>query len=122
MKIARRVLPIASAVGVLAIACSSGGSGKPPFTVAGTPVKTNAVDTPKTLKYEPALIEVSVGTTVTWTNHDIVPHTVKLLDGSNVNKPLDIGKSATITFTKAGTVYYLCSIHPQMHGEVIVTP
>jgi plastocyanin len=114
-------LPLLAAALLLG-GCSSGGTGGAPFAVPGTPVATNQVDLPKSLKYVPAVIEVPVGTTVTWTNHDTMPHTVRLLDGGDVNKPLAVGGSTTITFTRAATIYYDCSIHPQMHGKVVVSP
>jgi plastocyanin len=85
-------------------------------------VKTNTVDLPKSLKFVPPVIEIAAGTTVTWTNHDQFPHTVKLLNGSRIDKPLPIGASTTITFPKAGTILYTCTIHPQMHGKIVVTP
>ncbi len=112
------LLAIATLVCVGLAACSSGSA---KFDVPGTPVRTDNVDMPKSLKYAPAVIEVSAGTTVTWTNHDTFPHTVKLLDGSGTNKQVAIGASTSITFAHPGTVLYLCSIHPQMHGKVIVT-
>jgi plastocyanin len=117
----QRLLALAAVVG-LALAACSGGGGSPKFSVAGSPVKTNRVDLPKSLVYSPAVIEISAGSTVTWMNDDIFPHTVKLLDGSGTDKPLPIGGSTEITFPKAGTILYLCSLHPQMHGKVIVAP
>jgi plastocyanin len=117
----RRIVPLAACL-LVAAACSSGGKGGPPFQVRSSPVPTDRVDLPKTLRYAPDSIEVPVGTTVTWTNHDNLPHTVKLLDGSEIDKPLPIGGTTTIRFTKTGTIYYLCSIHPQMHAKVVVVP
>ena len=118
----RHPVPLLLSVAFFLAACSSGSKGGAPFNVPGSPVRTSQVDLPKSLKYAPAVIEVSAGTTVTWTNHDTFPHTVKLLDGSGVDKPLPIGGATSITFSKAGTVYYKCTIHPQMHGKVIVDP
>ena len=36
--------------------------------------------------------------------------------------PLGKAKPLKVTFTKAGTYSYICSIHPFMHGTVVVTP
>lgn len=70
--------------------------------------------------YNPASITVQVGDTVTWTNQDAVPHTVTADDGS-FDQPLNAsGGTATITFTKPGTFTYHCTIHPSMHGTVVV--
>ena len=85
-------------------------------------MNTTKVELPKSYKFAPAAIQVTQGATVTWTNNDNFPHTVKLLDGSDVLKQLPIGASATITFNRPGVIYYECSIHPsQMHGKVTVT-
>ncbi len=102
--------------------CSSGGTGNgPPFEVPGTPVETTRVDLPRSYRFEPAVIEVAAGSTVTWENHDDFPHNVTLLDGSDLSRDLPLGGSATIAFDDAGTVYYECSLHPQqMHGKIIV--
>ena len=117
----RRARATLAAIGLLLAACSSGGPGGAPFDVKGSPVRTDHVDAPKSLRFAPAVIEISAGTTVTWTNHDNLPHTVKLLEGSKVDKPLPIGGQTTITFPTPGTIYYTCTIHPQMHAKIIVT-
>jgi plastocyanin len=98
------------------------GSTKAPFTLKGQPVPTDHVELPKSYKFEPPIIQVKPGTTVTWTNHDDFPHTVQVLAGADpTTQSLGIGKSVTITFDRPGTVYYHCSLHPaQMKGEVIV--
>lgn len=105
-------------------ACSSSTappSGTAPFEVAGPPVKTTRVDLPKSYRFDPAVIEISAGDRVTWTNHDNFPHNITLLDGSGTVKELPIGGSATMTFDRSGTLYYECSIHPsQMHGKIVV--
>lgn len=109
---------LAATVMVVLAACSSGSA---TFDVPGKPVRTDHVDMPKSLKYAPAVIEVSAGTRVTWTNSDTFPHTVKLLNGSP-DKPVAVGASISITFPRSGTILYLCSLHPQMHGKVVVLP
>jgi plastocyanin len=92
-----------------------------PFEVPGEPVATTEVSLPKSYRYEPAVIEIEAGDTVTWTNEDDFPHNVHLLDGSDRTADLPIGESGSITFQDSGTIYYECSIHPQqMHGKIIV--
>lgn len=74
--------------------------------------------------FSPATITVKVGTTVTWTNHDQDAHTVSFRsgpEGKKTSQPMQMGDTYTFTFTKAGTVAYICSIHPYMHGTVEVT-
>lgn len=110
-------------------ACSSWGGppvegsavGEAPFELSARPVSTTAVDLPKSYRFAPEVIEVSEGSSVTWTNNDNFIHSVKLADASGTLKNLPIGSSATITFDRAGILYYVCSYHPsQMRGKVIV--
>jgi plastocyanin len=70
--------------------------------------------------FGPAALTVPVGTTVTWTNRDDIPHTVVSTDGIFKSKVLDTDEKFTYTFSKAGTYPYFCSIHPKMTGKVIV--
>lgn len=114
----------------LLVGCSSSkssstaaGTTKAPFTLKDQPVATDRVELPKSYKFEPPVITVKVGTTVTWTNHDDFPHTVQILAGADPStQSLGIGKSVTLTFDRPGTVYYHCSLHPaQMKGEVVVS-
>ncbi len=70
--------------------------------------------------YSPATLTVKVGDSVTWTNMDSAGHSATADDNSFDTGILDYGKSGTVTFQKAGTYTYHCSIHPNMHGTIIV--
>ncbi len=70
--------------------------------------------------FGPAALTVPAGTTVTWTNHDDIPHTVVSTDGAFKSKVLDTDEKFSFTFSKAGTYPYFCSIHPKMTAKVIV--
>ena len=72
--------------------------------------------------FGPGTITVAVGTTVTWTNRDDIPHTVVSSDDPKVfkSKVLDTDEKFSFTFDKAGTFPYFCSIHPKMTGKVVV--
>jgi len=70
--------------------------------------------------FGPAALTVPVGTTVTWTNRDDIPHTVVSTDGAFKSKVLDTDDKFSFTFPKAGTYPYFCSIHPKMTAKVIV--
>ena len=71
--------------------------------------------------FTPAAITVKVGSTVVWTNDDSVDHTVTF-DGNAISSA-NLGKNDTFshTFTVPGTYNYICTIHPFMHGSVIVS-
>lgn len=78
-------------------------------------------DPVNTGKYDPNPVSASVGQTVKWEFKDAAnPHTVTAEDGSFDSNLLDNGKSFCRKFSKAGTVKYKCTIHPQMLGTVTV--
>ena len=72
--------------------------------------------------FVPATLTVHAGSTVTWTNHDEEPHTVAASDGTFHSPGMGTGATFSHTFAAAGTFDYVCSIHPMMHGTVVVTP
>jgi plastocyanin len=70
----------------------------------------------------PGEITVVPGTTVTWVNKEAMLHTV--VDANKAFRSKFIAKDASFSFTfaTAGDYDYLCSIHPNMKGKVIVKP
>jgi plastocyanin len=70
--------------------------------------------------FGPATLTVAPGTTVTWVNHDDIPHTVVSTDSIFKSKVLDTDEKFSFTFTKAGSYPYFCSIHPKMTATVVV--
>ena len=70
--------------------------------------------------FTPATASVPVGTTVTWTNHDDIPHNVVSPDRKFKSPVLDTDEAFSHTFDVAGTYKYYCSIHPRMTGQVVV--
>ena len=70
--------------------------------------------------FGPQTLTVPVGTTVTWTNRDDIPHTVVANDKSFRSKTLDTDDSYTFTFTTPGSFAYFCSLHPHMTGTIVV--
>jgi plastocyanin len=70
--------------------------------------------------FGPATLTIAPGTTVTWVNHDDIPHTVVSTDGLFKSKVLDTDEKFSFTFTKAGNYPYFCSIHPKMTASVVV--
>jgi plastocyanin len=72
--------------------------------------------------FGPVTLTVPVGTAVTWTNRDDIPHTVVSTDDPKAfkSKVLDTDEKFSFTFSKPGAYPYFCSIHPKMTGKVIV--
>jgi plastocyanin len=86
------------------------------------PVATDQVDLPPSYRFEPEVITVPDGTTVTWTNNDNFTHNVRLLDDGGGTLTLAPGESVSFTFTGPGEHRYDCSFHPNdMSGVVIVS-
>src|SRR5919205_2755538 len=77
--------------------------------------------------YDPSPLTVKAGASVTWTNNDSSIHTVTsglpengdvgtLFDSSLINP----GMTFVHVFDKQGTFDYSCTLHPFMHGQIIV--
>jgi len=95
------------------------------------------LNTPAEVWYDPPILSVSVGDTITWTNDDREGHTVTSGDGAgrfewmdtkNLGNPTGYfdslrflpGESWSYTFEEEGEFNYFCVIHPWMEGIVIV--
>ena len=85
-----------------------------------TPVATDEVKI-KNFGFSPATITLTAGSTVVWTNGDSVQHDVTFDGGGIGSSVLNHNDTFSHTFQTAGTYHYICSIHPFMHGTVIVT-
>ena len=77
--------------------------------------------------YNPNLIEIKVGDTVTWINNDSSPHTVTTSSSSSNDSNFDSGvlrngEAFSFTFDKEGQYSYFCTLHPSMVGTVAVFP
>jgi len=70
--------------------------------------------------FAPASLTIAAGTTVTWENLDEESHTVVSPDGLFRSSGLERSDKFSFTFDKAGTYRFVCSIHPQMIGTIIV--
>jgi plastocyanin len=70
--------------------------------------------------FQPAKLEVSPGTRIVWTNKDSDPHTVDSTKGVWTSEALDTDSQFARSFKSAGTFSYYCSIHPFMHGTIVV--
>jgi nitrite reductase (NO-forming) len=71
--------------------------------------------------YSINVLEIPVGTTVTWTNQDSVIHTVTAVDESFASGFMREGETWSYTFEEPGEFEYLCTPHPWMRARVIVT-
>jgi plastocyanin len=116
------VVPLA--LGLAACGGSSGGGSTSASTSApssssgggGVQIKM------QNIQFSPKDTTVKVGDKVTWTNDDNTDHNVTAQSGADF-KSKDFGNGGTFSFTadKAGTIKYVCTIHPGMTATLTVT-
>lgn len=76
----------------------------------------------KDVSFQPTNITVRVGQRVTWLNTDPVSHDVVAVPGGPGPKSalLAQGRSYSFTPTRAGTISYVCTVHPSMKATLTV--
>ena len=126
----RRILVALCAVLALALglaACGGSSGGGSTSASTSTPASSGASGGGVTIKmqniqFSPKDTTVKVGDKVTWTNDDNTDHNVTAESGADF-KSKDFGNGATFSFTadKAGTIKYVCTIHPGMTATLNVT-
>jgi plastocyanin len=72
--------------------------------------------------FSPGSVTIAAGGTVTWRNADGDEHTASARDGSWDSGIRAPGAAYSRTFPAAGTFAYLCLLHPEMTGTVVVRP
>lgn len=94
-----------------------------------TPAKQSSATTPavtasiQNMAFTPPTITVRVGQKITWTNQDPLTHTVTSDQSGGPKSPmLQDGDRYSWTPKAAGTFNYICTVHPNMTGKVIVKP
>jgi plastocyanin len=88
-----------------------------------TPPSTASTDTNVSIvyrAYQPSDLTVVAGQTVIWTNSGLGPHTVTSDAALFDSGRLEAGATFSYTFTAPGTYLYSCTVHPTMHGRVVV--
>jgi plastocyanin len=127
----RRYLLLSSlALLPLLAACGGGGGGGGDEGAKGGG-ETNAVASScpdgavvihmKNIKFDPDTATVKVGQKVCWINDDDVEHDADAQEGADFKSELyGKGKTFTATVSKAGTVQYVCTVHPTMTGTLEV--
>jgi len=122
--------------GALVAGCGSSSSSSSNSNSNSTPAAAPATSTPaaapaaggtvavsmKNIQFVPKSVTAKVGQTVKWTNDDSVDHNVTATSGETF-KSNTFGQGATYShkLAKAGTIKYVCTIHPGMEGTIVVT-
>lgn len=86
------------------------------------PATTSAQVRAAEFTFEPNVLTIDSGTTVSWTNGGALPHDVVDRGGTFDTQPILPSKNASVTFTVPGTYSYFCRIHPaKMNATIHVT-
>ena len=70
--------------------------------------------------FTPKSLTVKVGATVTWRNHDDIPHVVVSTEKKFSSPVLDTDQAFSFRFQEPGSYPYFCKIHPMMTGTIVV--
>ena len=118
----RRSVFITGLAAILGISAGMLGAGSKSFEACAHQKPATMEVKIDNFSFGPVELTVPVGTTVTWTNRDDIPHTVVSTDDLKTFKSnvLDSDEKFSFTFSKAGTYPYFCSIHPKMTGKIVV--
>ena len=89
-----------------------------PSTTSNTVTTDSNTVSIQNFAFSPATLTVKAGTTVTWVNNDSTVHTIKSdsFNSDNLNR----GDKFTFTFNTPGSFGYVCGIHPDMKGTIVV--
>lgn len=88
---------------------------------AGTVVIPENAAADRDVTFNPEVLSVNAGETVTWLNQDVTLHTVdSSQEGLFSSGMMSQKRSFEHTFTEQGTYEYYCSLHPWMTGTVEV--
>jgi plastocyanin len=74
----------------------------------------------QSMAFTPSTITVTAGTTVTWTNQDMVVHNVVSNPALFNSGSMANGATFSFKFSTSGTYSYSCTLHPSMVGTVVV--
>ena len=109
---------------LLLAACSSGGSpaaAPPPAAEAPTAAATSGGPVLMVAGYKFPPLTVAPGTRISLVDGDDEPHTVTATDGSFNSGTFDKSKPGSlIAPTRPGSYAFTCTVHPSMHGTLVV--
>lgn len=73
------------------------------------------------LTFGPKRLDVTVGDSLVWVNHDLFPHTATADGAAGWDTgSIPASESRGAVARRPGTYDYFCRVHPTMHGRVVV--
>ena len=114
--------PLAAAAG-LVLALGGAAAVAQQVAAAGSPGSAEIAI--ENFAFSPARVTVEPGTAVTWSNRDEEPHNIVNVPAAGQprvfrSQAVDGGDKYSFVFNQPGTYSYICSIHPQMQGTIVV--
>jgi plastocyanin len=111
--------PLAAAAGAVLALVATGAVGQQ--VAADKSAEINIVN----FAFNPKVLTVARGTSVTWNNKDEEPHNIVDVPAGGQprafrSQAIDGGEKFSFVFNEAGTYKYICSIHPHMEGTIVV--
>lgn len=123
MRFSRRRAALAAAAVSLAAAVGTGFvREESAVTAAAAMTAADSVVTIHAYSFDPGDLTVAKGAKIVWINKDEDVHTIKSQDGPEAfqSPALDSGGRFELRLPHAGTYHYICSVHPFMHGTIVV--
>jgi plastocyanin len=120
-RVSSRLLSCVPLAGVaLALAAAGCGSKSSSGTSASSGPPQVAMSA---LEFSPDTIHAKVGQTITWTNKDTSKHNVTYLSGPHFTSSATLPPRHHFSFrlTQAGTIHYVCTLHPWMKATIVVS-
>jgi plastocyanin len=122
----RILLALAATLALVAAGCGGGDDNGGGSTATSAPASSSASGEVEikmqNIQFAPKDMAVKVGQKVKWVNEDSVDHNVTADSGADF-KSDDFGKGGSFEFTpdKAGTIKYVCTLHPGMTATLTVS-
>ena len=71
-------------------------------------------------KFGPESVSAAAKAPITWTNKDGAPHQVVVASKNLKTAVLNNGQSGQLSIADPGSYDYVCGIHPNMKGKIVV--
>jgi plastocyanin len=110
-------LALVTAIAVLSFAGLRTAAGESATEATASRAQTEKI---ANFEYQPTPLRVSAGTRVVFSNQSSVTHTATQNGGGFDTGNIRAGKTASVTFKRPGVYVFHCSIHPFMHGKIVV--
>jgi plastocyanin len=76
----------------------------------------------RNIQFAPQTATAKVGDKVCWVNDDDVQHDAQAANGAFKSPLFGKGETFTTTVSKAGSISYVCTVHPNMTATLKVKP